>query len=97
MPTRYFTAIYDAARETGLTPAGFASQGAFLLSLGALDALRGAQREAANAREQIARAREVQTLTMPQEMGELFKVIAFTRNCAPDLRGFSLQDRRGRL
>ncbi|MGR3913698.1 MAG: SAM-dependent methyltransferase, partial [Gammaproteobacteria bacterium] len=92
-----FTAISAAACAAGLTPAGFASQGAFLLSLGALDVLGRAQREAADAREQIARAREVQTLVMPQEMGELFKVTAFTRNYAPELRGFSLHDRRGRL
>ena len=95
-----FTAIRDAAHASGLATAGFASQGAFLLSLGALDVLAGSQTGHDNdgdLRGQIARANEVRTLTMPQEMGELVKVIAFTKNCALNLRGFQLHDRSGRL
>jgi SAM-dependent MidA family methyltransferase len=39
----------------------------------------------------------VKTLTLPSEMGELFKVMALTRNIATPLRGFVLQDLRNRL
>jgi SAM-dependent MidA family methyltransferase len=42
-------------------------------------------------------ARQINTLTSPAEMGELYKVIAFGRDIDLDLRGFSLNDRRGRL
>ncbi|MDA7995899.1 MAG: SAM-dependent methyltransferase [Gammaproteobacteria bacterium] len=92
-----FTAIRDAAHETGLATAGFASQGAFLLSLGALDVLAESHDNDGDLRGQIARAHEVRTLTMPQGMGELVKVIAFAKNCALQLRGFQLRDRSGRL
>ncbi|MDA7957303.1 MAG: SAM-dependent methyltransferase, partial [Gammaproteobacteria bacterium] len=61
-----FTAIRDAAHETGLATAGFASQGAFLLSLGALDVLAESHDNDGDLRGQIARAHEVRTLTMPQ-------------------------------
>jgi len=40
---------------------------------------------------------EVKKLTLPHEMGELFKVIALGRNVNAPLTGFRLQDRRGRL
>ena len=92
-----FTAIRDAAHASGLATAGFASQGAFLLSLGALDVLAESHDNDGDLRGQIARANEVRTLTMPQEMGELVKVIAFAKNCALNLRGFQLHDRSGRL
>ena len=93
-----FTAISRAAREVALATAGFASQGAFLLSLGALDMLaecRGGGE--LNPRESLALSRQIQKLTMPHEMGELFKVIAFSRNYHRPLGGFSMHDRRGRL
>lgn len=100
-----FTTLSRAAREVGMTTAGFASQGAFLLSLGALDHLAAehAAEYAAehatetNPRPALAMSRQIQKLTMPHEMGELFKVIAFSRNYPRPLRGFSLNDRRGRL
>ena len=79
-----FTAVAQAAGDAGLSLAGYASQGAFLLSLGALEMPQ-------------ARSGEINTLTLPHEMGELFKVIAFTRNYAAPLSGFALKDRRGAL
>jgi SAM-dependent MidA family methyltransferase len=42
-------------------------------------------------------ANEIKKLTLPQEMGELFKVIALGRGLIAPLRGFSVQDRRERL
>jgi SAM-dependent MidA family methyltransferase len=41
--------------------------------------------------------RQVKTLTMPGEMGELFKVMALTRGYDQALQGFQLQDLRARL
>ena len=91
-----FTAVTEAALRAKVTPAGFASQGAFLLSLGALDVL-AEMMKSVDVKKRVALSREVQTLTMPQEMGELFKVIAFSRNCPATLRGFALRDRRESL
>ncbi len=94
-----FTAIARAAREVALATAGYASQGAFLLSLGALDLLAerrdcgAAGHDARQLRQSLALSRQIQTLTMPHEMGELFKVIAFSRNYPRPLGGFSMQDR----
>ena len=93
-----FTAISEAAQEVEMTLAGFASQGAFLLSLGMLERLAEYQNCAEmNPQQSLALSREIQKLTMPHEMGELFKVIAFSRNYCRPLDGFSMQDRRGRL
>ncbi len=95
-----FTAIAEAAVHAELAPAGFASQAAFLLALGALDDLAAAQTLAeAGAEAESARkmAQQIKTLTLPHEMGELFKVAAFTRRYAEPLRGFSLQDRRAAI
>ncbi len=98
-----FTAIADAAREVALTPAGFTSQGAFLLALGALERLAESQRSSSRSRAgggtaaSLAMSRQIQKLTLPHEMGELYKVIAFSRNYPRPLGGFSLSDRRGAL
>ena len=42
-------------------------------------------------------AQQVRTLTMPEEMGERFKVMALTNNYDSVLQGFSLMDQRIRL
>jgi SAM-dependent MidA family methyltransferase len=42
-------------------------------------------------------AQQIRTLTLPGEMGERFKVMALARNVDAPLRGFALQDLRGRL
>lgn len=96
-----FTAIAHAAREAGMTLAGFASQGAFLLSLGVLDLAAGGDESNSHPHPHRAPnpslAQQIGTLTLPHEMGELFKAIAFSRNYDRPLGGFSLQDRSGSL
>ncbi|MDX1486894.1 MAG: hypothetical protein R3268_01740, partial [Acidiferrobacterales bacterium] len=71
------------------------SQAAFLLANG-LDQFARASDPAA-LRAHLDLAREINTLTSPAEMGELYKVIALGRDINIPLQGFSLQDRRGRL
>ena len=82
-----FTATVRAARALGLGLAGYTSQGAFLLALGIGDDMPADEREALLARQAIKR------LTLPHEMGELFKVIAFSRGLDAPLQGFRLLDR----
>jgi SAM-dependent MidA family methyltransferase len=90
-----FTAIAEAGFDAGLSVLGYTSQAAFLLSNG-LDELAGTS-GATGAREHMGLARQINTLTSPAEMGELYKVIAFGRDIDITLQGFSLNDRRGRL
>ena len=90
-----FTAIARAATESGLSLLGYTSQALFLLGCG-LDGL-AARTSQSDARAYLQFTNEVKKLTLPHEMGELFKVIAFGRGVDTPLAGFRLQDRRGRL
>lgn len=90
-----FTAIAEAAHDAGLAVLGYTSQAAFLLALGLTRFAEEAPQEDTRAR--LAMAQQVKTLTLPSEMGELFKVLALGRGVTPPLLGFTLQDRRARL
>lgn len=86
-----FTAIALAAQEAGAVVAGYASQAQFLINCGIGELL--AASDVADTRRHAAVAREANTLMSPAEMGELFKVLAFTRGLAHDGRGFSSGNR----
>lgn len=90
-----FTAVAESAVAAGLQVAGYTTQAAFLLSCGLLE-LPNLQLDD-NIRERVMLNQQVQKLTSPSEMGELFKVIALTRGMDDILLGFSLRDQRGRL
>lgn len=84
-----FTAVAQSAFDAGLSLAGYTSQASFLLNCG-LPALLSDEPEP------LARAKrnaEVNQLTSPAEMGELFKVICMTRGMAAPLTGFARGDR----
>ena len=89
-----FSAIATAARQAGATLLGYTSQAAFLLGAGLVD-------DPDDAREgDLARARfsqQVQTLTSPAEMGELFKVMALGVGVTGTPPAFTLNDRRHTL
>lgn len=88
-----FSAMAEAGRSAGLDVAGFASQSAFLLSLGLTEMVAGAPGESGYVRL----AQEMKRLTLPSEMGEIFKVLALTHGIDSPLRGFQLQDQVDRL
>lgn len=90
-----FTAVAEAAVASGLDVAGFTNQAYFLLSLGLTELV--AEINPADTRAQIMAAQQIKKLTLPNEMGELFKVMALTRDLDLPLRGFSLNDQRVRL
>ncbi len=93
-----FTAVAEAAVAAGLSVRGFANQANFLIGCGLTEILAAEDdKGAGGARRQLRRAAEVKTLTLPAEMGELFKVIALTRGWEGGLRGFALRDERSRL
>lgn len=87
-----FTALAEAALEVDLTVAGYTTQGAFLLATGITEQLAAVEAE-----EQLRRAQEVKKLTLPHEMGELFKVMALTRGLDEPLLGFAWRDLRAKL
>jgi len=90
-----FTAVAEAAAETGLHVAGYNTQGFFLLATGIDKMLTG--EDSGNTGDYLRLSQQVKTLTLPSEMGELFKVMALTRNIETPLLGFALQDLRNRL
>jgi SAM-dependent MidA family methyltransferase len=74
-----FDACADAAESCGFSATGLIEQGQFLLANGLLDE---AQRRAgsAGAMQQLAISQQVAMLSMPQEMGDKFKVLALQKN-----------------
>jgi SAM-dependent MidA family methyltransferase len=90
-----FTAIAEAGTAAGLAPAGYTSQAAFLIACG-LESLTAAS-DPENTRAHLALTQQIKKLTLPHEMGELYKVIALARGVREPLRGFARHDRRGRL
>ncbi len=89
-----FTAVADAAVDAGLALGGYTTQGQFLLASGVLDALSGKD---PTSTEYLRLTREIKLLTLPGQMGDLVKVIAFTRGPAGVLAGFGGRDLRSRL
>lgn len=90
-----FSAIAETGTGAGLALAGYTSQAAFLLGCG-LEQIMAAS-DPNDVRAHLALTQQIKKLTLPHEMGELFKVIAFACGVQEPLPGFTLQDRRGRL
>jgi len=90
-----FSALALAAHEAGLNVLGYTSQAQFLLAAELGEML--AEYDQNDSRTYLEITQQVKKLTLPNEMGELFKVLAIGRNFPKDLKGFELQDRRGRL
>jgi len=93
-----FSAIKRAGEDVGLELVGYANQGSFLLSLGILEYLQCFQNTAnVNIKTVLELSQQVKKLTLPHEMGEIFKVISLSRNLISPLKGFTLQNHASRL
>jgi SAM-dependent MidA family methyltransferase len=90
-----FTAIAGAGTDSGLNLLGYTSQALFLLGCGLGEF--ATRIDQSDARAYLQFTNEVKKLTLPHEMGELFKVIALGRGIDMPLAGFRLQNRRDRL
>ena len=79
-----FDACADAAEANGFVLSGLVTQGQFLLANGLLEE---AQRQAQgkDSLSQLKLSQQVGTLSLPQEMGEKFKVLAMQKNLALEL------------
>lgn len=88
-----FTAVAEASQKAGLDVSGYTNQASFLLNNGLLDLVQTITDE-----KQLVQAKQaVKQLIQPQEMGELFKVIALTKGQDFILNGFNLFDKRSTL
>jgi SAM-dependent MidA family methyltransferase len=84
-----FTAVADHGTRAGLALAGYTTQAHFLLGNGLAEFCG---EPVADERAQLARSRDAQLLTLPDEMGERFKAIALVRDVDRPLSGFALRD-----
>jgi len=90
-----FSALADAARESGIEVLGYANQAQFLVNCGITEVL--AEANADNALHYAPIAAEAHLLLSPAEMGELVKVLAGGRDLNAPLLGFLRGDRRHTL
>ena len=85
-----FTDIAECGIDAGMELLGYTSQAFFLINCGIADLLQDTSPE--NLRDYLPLSAQLQKLTSPAEMGELFKVIALGRKMAYPLRGFAQGD-----
>ncbi len=86
-----FSALAQAATESGLDVLGYTTQAQFLVSCGITDLL--SRTDAADVARYAPLAAEANRLLSPAEMGELFKVFAVGRKVDSPLVGFARADR----
>ena len=85
-----FTDIAECGIDAGLELMGYTNQASFLINCGITGLLQDTSPE--NLRDYLPLSAQLQKLTSPAEMGELFKVIALGKNMANPLSGFARGD-----
>jgi len=85
-----FTDIAECGIDAGLELLGYTNQAFFLINGGITELL--AQQDPENLRAYLPLSAQLQKLTSPSEMGDLFKVIAFGRGMTQGLSGFARGD-----
>ena len=89
-----FTAVAEAALAEQLQLYGFTNLAGFILSTGIIETV---DMQSFTIEQQMRLSNELKRLTLPSEMGEVFKVMALSRDIDVPLSGFRLQDARHRL
>lgn len=84
-----FTAVAEAADDCDLSVDGYTTQAHFLMGLEIQNKLGNSETDYSNYYQKTT---EMKKLTMPNEMGEKFKVIALSRNFEDELAGFSFSN-----
>lgn len=87
-----FTAMADAALESDMKVIGYTNQVSFLMGAGLLEL--AALNNETDMQEQMEVATQIKKLTLPHEMGELFKVIGFSKSYDVVLPAFEFRDLR---
>ncbi len=88
-----FTAVAEAADANDLTVLAYTNQALFLLGCGIEKMLTEGESEV----ERMQLTQQIKKLTLPHEMGELFKVLAVGKNYSAPLLGFSFNNQLERL
>ena len=86
-----FTAIAESAIDSGAHLLGYTTQAYFLINCGITELLQDTASE--SLRDYLPLSAQLQKLTSPAEMGELFKVIALGKGVEVTLRGFASGDK----
>jgi SAM-dependent MidA family methyltransferase len=92
-----FTALAEAGVGAGMEVGGYATQAQFLIAAGIDEEFSAASQAAGDAAARAARSREAQTLLLPGEMGEKFKVMWLAKGGAAPPPEFAVHDQRHRL
>jgi SAM-dependent MidA family methyltransferase len=88
-----FTAIAKTAIDNNLELLGFTTQSSFLINCGITEVLEKKHKKCSDS-EYLQLTNQLNRLISPNEMGEIFKVIAFSKNLDHiDYLGFSSSDR----
>jgi SAM-dependent MidA family methyltransferase len=88
-----FTAIATSGIDAGLDFIGYTTQANFLINCGVVSELETKEQQLGNV-EYLKLSNQVNRLISPNEMGEAFKVIAFSKNIDfADFMGFSTGDK----
>jgi SAM-dependent MidA family methyltransferase len=85
-----FTDIAECGIDAGLELLGYTSQAFFLINCGITELMNEVSPD--NLRDYLPLSSQLQKLTSPAEMGDLFKVIALGRNISEPLCGFARGD-----
>lgn len=88
-----FTAVAEASDAAGFSVNGYTNQASFLMNAGLLTLLD----TQSSVENRFAENQAVLRLTMPSEMGELFKVMALTKGYDETLLGFQSMSQLARL
>ncbi len=86
-----FTAVAESAIDHGANLLGYTTQAHFLLNGGITELISDVSPD--NLREYLPLSAQIQKLTSPAEMGELFKVIALGKGIDAPLRNFLAGDK----
>ena len=89
-----FDACADAAEAAGFAAVGLVTQRDFLLANGLLEAARE-EAEHRAVEEQLAISQQIKTLTLPEEMGDKFKVLALQKGLDLDMPAMRRRSARG--
>ena len=90
-----FSSLAHTAETSRMDVLGYTQQAPFLLALDILGLAESTYR--GDPRVDLQITQQIKKLTLPHEMGELFKVLAVGRGVQRSLTGFSMQDHRRRL
>lgn len=88
-----FTAVAEAGYDAGLEVLGYCSQASFLLNCGIGELLSEVGADTTASSAELRARGAVNVLLSPNEMGELFKVIALGRGISGPLLGFARGDK----